>query len=44
MGTQELDHPLHVLQASLKDIQVHPIDALDLQGDMPGENISGTAR
>ena len=36
--------PLHVLQPRLVDVQVHPVDALDLQGHVLGENIASAAR
>ena len=44
MVTQERHHPLHVLQSRLVDVQIHPIDALHLESDMSGENLSSAAR
>ena len=44
MAAQERHHPLHELQARLVDVEVHPVDALHLQGHMLGENISSAAR
>jgi hypothetical protein len=43
MVTQERHHTPNMLQPGLIDVEIHPIEALDLQGHMPGEDISGTA-
>ncbi len=40
---QEGHHTLHVLEPRLVNVEIHPVDALHLQGHMIGENISGAS-
>jgi hypothetical protein len=40
---EEPDDTELVLQTGLVEVQVHPVDALDLQSDVLGENVTGTA-
>ena len=42
MVTQERHHTPDMLQPGLIHVEIHPIDALDLQGHMPGKDIRGT--
>ena len=37
------DHPAHMLQPRLVDVAIHPVDALDLEDDMVGEDLGDTA-
>jgi hypothetical protein len=41
--TEEPDRPVHMLQPGLVDVEIHPVDALDLQGDVVIEDISDAA-
>ncbi len=43
MALEEADHPQLVLQTGLIEVQVHPVDALDLQGHMIRKNVGNGA-
>ena len=36
------DHTTHMLQPRLIDVAIHPVDALDLEDDMVGEDLGDT--
>jgi len=42
--TEEPDHPVHMLQTRLIDVEVHAVDRLDLQAHVPGQDICDAAR
>jgi hypothetical protein len=44
MNPEEPHHPVDVLQAGHVQVAVHPVDRLDLQDQMIGQDISDTAR
>ena len=44
MVAEERHNSSGELQAGLVDVQVHPVDALDLQGHVVGEDFASTAR
>jgi hypothetical protein len=41
---EELDRPARVLQARLIHVEVHPVDRLDLERDVAGQDVGDTAR
>ena len=43
MAAEEPHHPVHVLQPGLVHVQVHPVDALHLHGDVLTQDISDAA-
>src|SRR5579863_6960875 len=43
MAAKELDHPALVLQPRHVQVQIHPVDALDLERHVTGQDISGAA-
>jgi hypothetical protein len=43
MLPKEVDDAIHVLQLGDVAVQVHPVDTLDLQGDMVLQNVRHTA-
>jgi hypothetical protein len=44
MAFEEADHAQLVLQTGLVDVQIHTVDALDLQRDTLGQHLGDAAR
>jgi hypothetical protein len=44
MEVEERRRALRILQARLVDVAVHPVDRLDLERDMPVQDIGHSAR
>jgi len=44
MEVEERRRALRILQARLVDVAVHPVDRLDLEGDVTVEDIGHSAR
>jgi hypothetical protein len=44
VGPEEPHHPAWVHQPGLVQVQVHPVDALDLEGDVVGEDVANAGR